>query len=89
MSTLQTRDVTQEFPGITVAAIQMVPRVSHKAANLEVSLRSIDEAASAGARIVVLPELASSGYVFSSREEAFELAEPVPGGTSMLTPTSN
>ncbi|NVZ99103.1 nitrilase family protein [Pseudomonas gingeri] len=73
---------SQGFPGITVAALQMEPRVGCKADNLQASLRLIDEAATAGARIVVLPELVSSGYVFSSREEAFELAEPVPGGAS-------
>nr|WP_245223091.1 nitrilase family protein [Pseudomonas gingeri] len=65
-----------------MAAVQMEPRVGCKAHNLEVSLRLIDEAASAGARVVVLPELASSGYVFSSREEAFDLAERVPAGAS-------
>ncbi|WP_017128549.1 nitrilase-related carbon-nitrogen hydrolase, partial [Pseudomonas gingeri] len=67
---------------LSVAAVQMEPRVGCKAHNLEVSLRLIDEAASAGARVVVLPELASSGYVFSSREEAFDLAERVPAGAS-------
>ncbi|MGY2169020.1 nitrilase family protein [Pseudomonas gingeri] len=82
MSTLQPSDSPQEFPGLSVAAVQMEPRVGCKAHNLEVSLRLIDEAASAGARVVVLPELASSGYVFSSREEAFDLAEPVPAGAS-------
>ncbi|UZE25952.1 nitrilase family protein [Pseudomonas sp. B21-056] len=83
MSTLQSADETQEFPSITVAALQMEPRVGCKAANLEVSLRLIDEAATRGAQIVVLPELVSSGYVFSSREEAFELAEAIPGGASI------
>lgn len=82
MSTLQVTDLEMNFPSVTVAALQMEPRIGHKAANLELSLRLIDEAASAGARIVVLPELASSGYVFRSREEAFELAEQVPQGAS-------
>ncbi|WP_433861559.1 nitrilase-related carbon-nitrogen hydrolase [Pseudomonas thivervalensis] len=82
MSALRTSDETQEFPSITVAAVQMEPRVGCKAENLEASLRLIAEAASVGAQIVVLPELTSSGYVFSSREEAFELAESVPAGIS-------
>ena len=33
-----------------------------------------------GAKIVVLPELCNSGYVFESREEAFRSAESVPDG---------
>ncbi|MFL7960907.1 MULTISPECIES: nitrilase family protein [unclassified Pseudomonas] len=82
MSAFRSSDETQEFPSITVAAIQMEPRVGCKAENLKVSLHLIAEAASAGAQIVVLPELVSSGYVFSSREEAFELAESVPAGIS-------
>lgn len=69
-----------EFADIRVAAVQMEPRVGDKAANLRLSLRLIDEAASAGAQIIVLPELSSSGYLFCSREEAFDLAEAVPGG---------
>jgi predicted amidohydrolase len=58
----------------------MEPRVGHKAANVAKSLELIAAAARNGARLVVLPELANSGYVFESREEAFALAEPVPGG---------
>jgi len=82
MSTSHLSNQPQAFPSITVAAVQMEPRVGCKASNLEASLRLIDEAATAGAQVVVLPELTSSGYVFSSREEAFELAEVVPAGAS-------
>ena len=35
-----------------------------------------------GARLVVLPELANTGYMFESREEACALAETVPDGPS-------
>jgi N-carbamoylputrescine amidase len=31
---------------------------------------------------MVLPELCNSGYVFDTREEAWELSEPIPGGPS-------
>lgn len=40
----------------------------------------INEAAKNGANLIVLPELANSGYVFNSREEAFELSEEIPKG---------
>ncbi|OPA86117.1 hydratase [Pseudomonas fluorescens] len=82
MSTLPSTDQTQAFPSFTVAALQMEPRVGCKAANLAMTLRLIEEAVQAGAQVVVLPELVSSGYVFSSREEAFDLAEEVPAGAS-------
>jgi predicted amidohydrolase len=47
---------------------------------VEKSLALIAEAAGQGAGLVVLPELANSGYVFQSREEAFALAEEIPAG---------
>lgn len=65
---------------IGVACVQMEPVVGAKAANVDKTLRMIGEAADRGAKLVVLPELANSGYVFETREEAFEAAEPVPGG---------
>ena len=67
---------------IRVACIQMEPVVGRKQANIEKSVASIEEAARNGARLIVLPELANSGYVFESREEAFALSEPVPDGES-------
>lgn len=68
------------FPCTTVASIQMAPHVGSKEENVARSLALIGEAAAHGATLVVLPELANSGYVFSSRAEAFALAEPVPDG---------
>ncbi len=65
---------------IKVACLQMRPRVGEKAANLSASLAQIERAAADGARLIVLPELANSGYVFETRAEAFSLAEAVPDG---------
>ncbi len=65
---------------VKVAAIQMHPHVGKKEENVQKSLRLIDDAANKGAKLVVLPELCNSGYVFNSKEEAFALSEPVPGG---------
>lgn len=67
---------------IIVATVQMQPVVGSKDANVEHSLELIEEAAREGARLIVLPELCNSGYVFNSREEAFELAEPVADGAT-------
>lgn len=82
MATEDGLSASPAFPDLIVASVQMAPRVGHTAANVERSVRQIEEAAAQGASIVVLPELANSGYVFASRAEAFSLAEPVPDGPS-------
>jgi N-carbamoylputrescine amidase len=68
---------------ITVAAVQMEPRVGHAAHNLTLSLRLINEAANRGATLIVLPELTNSGYVFETREEAASLAEDARTGPAV------
>ena len=65
---------------VRVACLQMEPRVGEKNRNLAHGLEMIDQAADAGADLVVLPELCSSGYVFNTREEARMLAEEIPDG---------
>ena len=65
---------------VKVACLQTHPRVGDKASNVAASLASIERAAALGARLIVLPELANSGYVFTTRAEAFALAEEVPNG---------
>ena len=65
---------------LRVACLQMEPRIGHKDANVARGLELIAEAAAAGARLVVLPELSNTGYVFETRAEAFALAESVPDG---------
>ncbi|HZP87821.1 MAG TPA: nitrilase family protein [Burkholderiales bacterium] len=67
---------------IRVACVQMEPQVGEKSRNVARSITMIDEAAEAGANLVVLPELCNSGYVFETRDEAFELAEMLPDGPS-------
>jgi N-carbamoylputrescine amidase len=65
---------------IRIACIQMEPKVGRKKPNVEKSLAMIATAAGKGADLVVLPELANSGYVFETRDEAFDLAEEIPTG---------
>ena len=65
---------------VKVACIQMEPVVGKKDENVRRTLELVGTAAAAGARLVVLPELCNSGYVFESRAEAFALAEEVPAG---------
>jgi len=65
---------------VTVAAVQFCPVWGDRAANIAKSLELIGRAADAGAQIIVLPELCSTGYVLNSRAEAYALAEEVPAG---------
>ena len=65
---------------VTIACVQFEPQVGAKDATVARSLELIDAAVARGATLVVLPELANSGYVFATRAEAFAAAEPVPGG---------
>ncbi|MCZ4494482.1 MAG: putative hydrolase [Conexibacter sp.] len=64
-----------------VACCQLAPQLGELERNRAASCAAIVAAADAGARVVVLPELAVSGYVFAGTEEARALAEPVDGPT--------
>ncbi|MDR1242129.1 MAG: nitrilase family protein [Deltaproteobacteria bacterium] len=74
---------TSPFPSYKVAAVQTNPVFGEKTLNLCASLQRVEEAAAQGAALIVLPELCNTGYAFSSREEAFALAESVPGGEAV------
>jgi 5-aminopentanamidase len=64
-----------------IACCQLAPVLGDLAANRELTVTAVSEAASRGASVVVLPELMSSGYVFESRAEAAACAEPADGET--------
>lgn len=64
----------------TVACIQFEPHIGAREANLDAMEARIRVAQSKGASLVVLPELADSGYVFEGPEELAALAAPVPDG---------
>lgn len=66
---------------VRVACLQVAPRVGDLPYNRKLSALSITSAAEQGAQIVVLPELMQSGYVFTDRQEALELAEDLDGLT--------
>ncbi|WP_239612803.1 MULTISPECIES: nitrilase family protein [Klebsiella/Raoultella group] len=48
--------------------------------NVARSIHLIEEAAAQGGKLIVLPELCNTGYVFHTREEAFSLGEHIPDG---------
>src|SRR6266566_4900154 len=67
-----------------VAAAQIEPKLAEPERNLEACLAKLEEAAAAGAELLVLPECAIPGYMFESAEEALPFAEEVPGPSSEL-----
>jgi predicted amidohydrolase len=64
---------------VRVAAVQMDPVLGDREGNLRVIINRLSEAAGEGARLVVFPECALTGYGFDSKDEAMAQAEPVPG----------
>lgn len=64
------------------AAVQFEPRMFDKAGNLDRLLALCAEAADAGAKLIVTPEMATTGYCWHSREEIAPEVEPIPGPTT-------
>lgn len=65
-----------------VAAIQFEPAMFAKEANLEALLRLTGEAAAGGAKLIVTPEMATTGYCWANRKEVAGEVEPIPGPTT-------
>jgi predicted amidohydrolase len=65
---------------VRVACAQLAPVVGERAGNRDRARAALRDALAAGARLVVLPELCTSGYVFDSLDEARSLAQPPQGG---------
>jgi 5-aminopentanamidase len=69
--------------GTVVAVAQLALAVGERQANLEATRVAVAEAALAGARLVVLPELSDSGYVFSNAGETRSLASAAASGMTL------
>jgi len=67
-----------------IAVVQMDPRISDRVHNRAAILSKMESASAAGARLVVFPECALSGYVFDSAAAAVPSTETVPGETTDL-----
>jgi predicted amidohydrolase len=67
---------------VRIASCQISLRVGEADLNRAAAAAAITEAAGLGARIVVLPELTPSGYVFGDPAEALSLSEPADGPTA-------
>jgi predicted amidohydrolase len=64
---------------VRIACAQVAPKVGDGEGNRAAALAAVREAVGAGARIVLLPELVTSGYAFESADEARALAQPADG----------
>jgi predicted amidohydrolase len=69
---------------VRAAVAQIDSKLGQVAHNLDLCLARIEEAAAAGAGLVVLPECAIPGYVFDSLEEALPFGEPIPGPSTEI-----
>jgi len=63
----------------TAGCAQLAPKIGQIEQNVDEASEAIRQLGHAGADLVVLPELASSGYVFESKDEARALAQPADG----------
>jgi predicted amidohydrolase len=70
-----------QAPDVRAVAAQIAPVIGDLPGNRARSLQAIARAAADGARLVVLPELCTSGYAFTDAAEARAVAEPVDGAT--------
>jgi predicted amidohydrolase len=62
-----------------VTCCQIPLRIGDTTGNRTTGAAAVEAAAAAGSQIVLLPELASSGYMFADRAELVSLAEPRDG----------
>src|SRR2546430_9742651 len=70
------------FNQYRVAAIQYEPTLGEKEKNVTALLRLVEEAAQHDARLIALPEMATTGYCWESRTEIAPYVEPIPGPTT-------
>ena len=63
----------------TLAAVQMEPKIMANKDNLEKIVAFTETAARNGSKLIVFPECALTGYLFTSRDEVLPYAETIPG----------
>ena len=73
---------------IQVAVAQLAITVGEPDANRQAAADAVAEAAAAGARLVVLPELCDSGYVFDADDRLYNSAALVDASGTRPTSVS-
>lgn len=72
---------------IKVAAVEFNPELFEFERNVERACAAVEEAAANGAKLIVLPEAALSGYIYRDLEQFLPFMDTVPGrGTDALVP---
>lgn len=71
-----------EFTKYTVAAINYDPNIYRKGENIDGLFGLVEEAAQAGAKLITVPEMATTGYCWYNRKEVEPFVEPIPGPTT-------
>ena len=67
---------------VKVAVVQMDPKLGQNPGNLEHIVALFREATGQGAKLVVFPECATSGYGFGDLAAAYSAADVIPGPTT-------
>ncbi|GBD37718.1 (R)-stereoselective amidase [bacterium HR36] len=66
-----------------LAAVQMNVHFADKLRNLQRLRQAIRDAAAQQAQLVIFPECSLTGYVFEEKAAALEVAEPIPGPSTV------
>lgn len=75
---------TSNGSSVVVACCQLAPTLGDPGANRELVTGAVTKAVASSAQVVVLPELMSSGYMFTDTAEAAASAEATDGETVTL-----
>ncbi|NGQ94976.1 nitrilase [Brevibacillus sp. SYP-B805] len=66
----------------TAACVQFNPILGESDRNIDALLEAVQEAAESGARLIVTPEMATTGYHYESREAIAPFVDTIPGYTT-------
>ncbi|WP_454683671.1 nitrilase-related carbon-nitrogen hydrolase [Ancylobacter moscoviensis] len=67
---------------LKVATVQFEPTMFEKERNIARLIEMVTEAAQAGAKLIVTPEMGTTGYCWVDRAEVAPFVEPIPGPTT-------
>lgn len=82
---MQNKDVDARIPihsKYLAAAITCDPKLKMKEHNIAEQCALVEEAARKGAKLIVLPEMSTTGYCWYDRQEIAPFVEPIPGPTT-------